>query len=90
MMVHADEDDLGKGGHELSPTTGKLVVHAPQQRSSVGIVSNFLDGLLCYVKEMLVLAWLVAKLNWLKLKVCIRKNDKVTLRHLLCLFCIRQ
>jgi superoxide dismutase, Cu-Zn family len=22
MMVHADVDDLGKGGHELSPTTG--------------------------------------------------------------------
>ena len=22
VMVHADEDDLGKGGHELSPTTG--------------------------------------------------------------------
>jgi Cu-Zn family superoxide dismutase len=22
MMVHEDEDDLGKGGHELSPTTG--------------------------------------------------------------------
>lgn len=21
-MVHAGEDDLGKGGHELSPTTG--------------------------------------------------------------------
>jgi superoxide dismutase, Cu-Zn family len=21
-MVHADEDDLGKGGHALSPTTG--------------------------------------------------------------------
>jgi Cu-Zn family superoxide dismutase len=21
-MVHADEDDLGKGGHELSATTG--------------------------------------------------------------------
>jgi Cu-Zn family superoxide dismutase len=22
VMVHADADDLGKGGHELSPTTG--------------------------------------------------------------------
>jgi Cu-Zn family superoxide dismutase len=22
MMVHADVDDLGKGGHDLSPTTG--------------------------------------------------------------------
>ena len=22
MMVHADVDDLGKGGHELSKTTG--------------------------------------------------------------------
>lgn len=22
VMVHADEDDLGKGGHDLSPTTG--------------------------------------------------------------------
>ena len=23
MQVHADVDDLGKGGHELSKTTGK-------------------------------------------------------------------
>ena len=22
VMIHADEDDLGKGGHELSLTTG--------------------------------------------------------------------
>ena len=22
MVCHADEDDLGEGGHELSPTTG--------------------------------------------------------------------
>lgn len=22
MVIHADIDDLGKGGHELSPTTG--------------------------------------------------------------------
>uniref|UniRef100_A3QQY1 Superoxide dismutase [Cu-Zn] n=1 Tax=Azumapecten farreri TaxID=106299 RepID=A3QQY1_AZUFA len=22
MVIHADEDDLGKGGHQLSPTTG--------------------------------------------------------------------
>ena len=33
MVIHADQDDLGKGGHELSKTTGNAGA-----RSACGVI----------------------------------------------------
>jgi hypothetical protein len=53
MMIHADVDDLGKGGHELSPTTGKKLTGR----------ARFLFSQLI-LQEMLVPDWHVARLNY--------------------------
>lgn len=54
-MVHADEDDLGLGGHELSPSTGNA-----GDRLACGVVGGtciYLLNLL-YILLLLILFYL--------------------------------